>query len=69
MNSWKRFDETSLQFYSKLNEEGISNIDHAQSQNLWELSETKTLVRIMIYKFKAILYYLLMCLKTLETSV
>ena len=70
MNSCKRFDETSLPFYSKLNEKGISNIGHAHSQNVWEVFEIKkTLVSIMIYMFKAILYCLLMCLKTLETSV
>ena len=70
MNSCKRFDETSLPFYSKLNEKGISNIGHAHSQNVWEVFEIKkTLVSIMIYMFKAILYCLLMYLKTLETSV
>ena len=42
-----RFDETSLPdkkaFYSKLNEEGISNIDHAHSQKVWEVFEIKGL--------------------------
>ena len=43
MNSCKRFDETSLPFYSKLNEKGISNIGHAHSQNVWEVFEIKNL--------------------------
>ena len=41
MNSCKRFDETSLPFYSKLNDKGISNIGHAHSQNVWEVFEIK----------------------------
>ena len=47
MDSWERFDETSLPdkkaFYSKLNEKGISNIDHAHRQKVWEVSEIKSL--------------------------
>ena len=45
MDSWERFNETSLPdkkaFYSKLNEEGISNIDHAHSRKVWEVFEIK----------------------------
>ena len=41
MVSWEKFDETSLPdkeaFYSKLNEEGISNIDYAHAQKVWEV--------------------------------
>ena len=40
MDSWERFNETSLSdkeaFYSKLNEEGISNINYAHGQNVWK---------------------------------
>ena len=47
MDSWERFDETSLPdkkaFYNKLNEKGISNIDHAHRQKVWEVSEIKNL--------------------------
>ena len=47
MDSWESFDETSLPdkkaFGSKLNEEGISNIDHAHSQKLWKIFEIKKL--------------------------
>ena len=45
MDSWQRFNETSLPdkkaFYSKLNEEGISNIDYAHSRKVWEVFEIK----------------------------
>ena len=43
MNSWEKFDETSLPpkegFYSELNSEGISNEDYAHSQKVWEVFE------------------------------
>ena len=43
MNSWKKFDETSLPpkegFYSELNSERISNEDYAHSQKVWEVFE------------------------------
>ena len=43
MYSWERFNEESLPnkkaFNSKLNEEGISNIDHSHSQKVWKESE------------------------------
>ena len=47
MDSWERFNATSLPdkkaFYTKLNEEGISNIDHAHSQKVWEVFGIKNL--------------------------
>ena len=47
MDSWKRFDETSLpdkeDLYSKLNEEGITDEDYAHAQRIWEEFETKNL--------------------------
>ena len=47
MDSWEKFDETSLPgekaFYSKLNEEDISNKDHTYSQKVWEVFEIKNL--------------------------
>ena len=40
MDSWERFDETSLPdkeaFYSKLNEEGITDKNYAHAQKVWE---------------------------------
>ena len=73
MESWERFNETSLPdkeaFYSKLNLEGISNIDYAHSQKVWKVFEIKNLVSITTCMFKAILYCWLMCLKTLETNL
>ena len=40
MYSWERFNEESLPnkkaFNSKLNEEGISNIDHSHIQKVWK---------------------------------
>ena len=47
MDSWERFNETSLPdkeaFYSKLNEEGISNIDYAYGQKVWKVFQIKNL--------------------------
>ena len=40
MDSWERYDETSLPdkeaFYSKLNEEGITDKNYAHAQKVWE---------------------------------
>ena len=45
MDSWEKSNETSLPdkkaFYSKLTEEGISNIDYAHGQKVWKVSEIK----------------------------
>ena len=45
MDSWQRFNEPSLPdkkaFYSKLNVEGISNIDYEHSRKVWEVFEIK----------------------------
>ena len=47
MDSWERFNETSLPdkeaFYSKLNEERISNINYVHGQTVWKVSEIKNL--------------------------
>ena len=47
MGSWEKFDKTSLPdqeaFYSKLNEEGISDIDYAHAQKVWEVFEIKNI--------------------------
>ena len=47
MDSWARFSETSLpdkqMFYSKLNDEHITNNEYAHAQKVWETFECKTL--------------------------
>ena len=47
MDSWEKFDKTSLPhqeaFYSKLNEEGISDTDYAHAQKVWEVFEIKNI--------------------------
>ena len=47
MDSWERFDETSLpdkkDFFSKLNEKGITDKDYVHSQKVWEVFEIKDL--------------------------
>ena len=45
MDSWEKFDETSLppkeDFYSELNLEGISDKDYAHAQNVWDVFEIR----------------------------
>ena len=45
MDSWERFNETSLPdkkaFYSKLNSEDITDKDYAHAQKVWEVFEIK----------------------------
>ena len=47
MDSWKRFSETSLpdkeKFYSKLNDEHITDEEYAHAQRVWEAFGCKTL--------------------------
>ena len=47
MDSWERFSETSLpdkeKFYSKLNDENITDEEYAHGQTVWEVFECKTL--------------------------
>ena len=47
MDSWARFSETSLpdkeKFYSKLNDEHITEDEYAHAQTVWETFECKTL--------------------------
>ena len=48
MDSWGRFSETRLpdkeKFYSKLNDEHITDEEYAHAQTLWEAFKCKTLV-------------------------
>ena len=47
MDSWERFKETSLpkkeSFYSKLNDEHITEDEYAHAKTVWETFECKTL--------------------------
>ena len=71
MDSWERFDETSLPdkiaFYSKLILEDITDKDYEHAQKVCEVFEI--LATIMTYMFKVVHYCLQMYLKTLEISV
>ena len=53
MDSWERFNETSLPnkepFYSKLNIKGISDKDYVHGQKVWEVFKIKNLVCLMQY--------------------
>ena len=73
MDSWERFNETSLPdkkaFYSELNLEDITDKDYEHAQKVWEVFEIKILASIMTYMFKAIHYCLQMYLRTLEICV
>ena len=81
MDNWERFDERSLpnkeSFYSNLNLENIDDIDYRHGNNVFKRFKLKIyiknyikdLILITIYMVKAILYYLLMYLKTLEILV
>ena len=72
MDNWERFEETSLpnkeSFYSSLNMENIDDIDYRHGNNVFKRFK-KINENIMLYMYKAILYYLLMYLKTLEICV
>ena len=45
MDSWEKFNETSLPdkepFYSELNEAGITNKDYAHAQKVFEIKYSK----------------------------
>ena len=45
MDSWEKFNETSIPpkeaYYSKLNEEDISDSDYAHAQKVWDVFEIK----------------------------
>ena len=72
MDSWERFNETSLpdkeSFYSELNKEDITDEDYVHAQKVWKVFKIKNFVSITTYMVKTILYYLQMYLKTLEIN-
>ena len=61
MDSWERFDETSLPdkeaFYSSLNMDNITDVDHRHAKEFSKALIIKILVIIMICMFKVIHYY------------
>ena len=73
MDSWERFNDTSLppkkSFYSELNLEDISNKDYLHAQKVWDVFEITNLGNIMICTYKLIHHCLQMFLKNLETRV
>ena len=72
MNSWERFNETSLpdtkDFYSKLNLENIIDKDYTHAQKMFEELKVKNLGDYHDLYVQVIHYCLQMYLKTLETS-
>ena len=73
MDSWERFYETSMSdkegFYSSLNMEDITDVDHRHAKRLFKKLIIKIWVIIMICTFKVINYCWQINLKTLETNV
>ena len=71
MDSWERFDETSLPnkeaFYSSLNMETITDVDYSHAKRVFKNLSNKNLGDY--YDFKVIHYYLEMYLKILETNI
>ena len=73
MDSWERFNEISLPdkkaFYSELFLEDITDEEYTHSEKVFKELKLKNIGNYLTYMFKAIYYYLQMCLKTLETGV
>ena len=73
MNSSEKLKETKLRpkeaFYSRLNDEGISDEDYQHARKVWETFEMKNLKITIIYIIKSTFYFWLMSSKTLEISV
>ena len=73
MDSWEQFDETSLPdkkaFYSSLNIEDITNVDHRNAKEYSKTLIIKIQVIIIICIFRLIHYCLQIYLKILETCV
>ena len=73
MDSWERFDETSLPdkktLYSSINMEDITDVDHRQAKRVFKSLNNKIFQIIIVYMFRVIHYCLQMYLKILETCV
>ena len=73
MDSWERFDETSLldkeAFYSSLIMENITIVDHRHTKRVFKSLDNENLGDYHDLYVKVIHYYLQMYLKILETNV
>ena len=73
MDSWERFHETSLPdkeaFYSSLNMEDMTNVDHRHAKRVFKNLSNKNLGDYHDSYVQVIHYYLQMYLKILETNV
>ena len=73
MDSWERFNETSLPdkkaFYSELNIEDITDRDYAHAQKVFEEFKLKNLGDYHDLYVQSDTLLLEMCLKNLELSV
>ena len=58
MNSWEKFDETSLPdkeaFYSNLNIKGITDVDYRHAKRVFKEFNIKIQARVLTYMFKVI---------------
>ena len=72
MDSWEKFDETSLPdkkaFYSELNLEGVTDKDGEHAQKVWKVFEIKNLGEYHDLYVQSDIYYLRMYLKILEIN-
>ena len=74
MNNREKFDETSIlpkeAFYSKLNEEGISDADYARIKKTWKVFEIRNLSWFSWFVFITKFHYLyVQCDKLLLADV
>ena len=73
MDSWKRFDETFLSdkeaFYSSLNMEDITDVDHRHEKIVFKYYNNKNIGDNYDFMFIVIPYYLQMYLRILEVCV
>ena len=72
MDSWERFDETSLpdkkEFYSSLNMENITVVDHRHTKRVFKYFSNTNLGDYHDLYVQVIHHYLLMYLKALEVN-
>ena len=73
IDTWEKFDETSTRpkeaYYSKLNEDGISDADYAHVQKVWEVFEIKDIGENHDLYVQSDTLLLQKCFKILEISV
>ena len=73
MNSWERFDETTLSnkedFYSSLNMEDVADIDYWHAKRVFKIFNDKNIGDCHDLYVQSDNYYLLMYLKILEICI